>query len=114
MTAPRKCTHSPRLIVRFCGRQHGRLLSIGPGHKRRLLTRLRGRFGIAMVARGISGLRRQTKDARIVRLRNRLAGMYSDHSPGGPRCVGRLGPRRCRVHVKSYTQSNSRLHPFVI
>lgn len=69
---------------------------------------------MAIMARGVSGLRRETKDDRVVRLRNRLAGMYSDHSPCGPRCMGRLGPRRCRIGLKSGTKSKARLQPFVI
>lgn len=51
---------------------------MGPGQKRRLISRVRGFFGIAIVARGVSGLRRHTKDSRVVRLRNRLAGIASD------------------------------------
>lgn len=98
----------------FCGVLHRGLCTTRPGRKRGLVGSLRGSFSMAIVARGISGLRRGTKSGGIVRLRKRLSGIYSSHSPCSCQCVGRLPRSSYRIRPKARTNSNDLLQPFVI
>lgn len=71
------CQRGPRRFCQFC--QGGVLyLSTRPGVARFGLTRLRGTKGLGkIIARGVSNLRRGTKDGGIVRLRkDMLHGCY--------------------------------------